>query len=135
MSLGSRFTSSSSFASLPARRSSATQVEMCWASSSLKAVQRRVRRRHLHKDVHAVGILFQHAADAAHLPLDAAEPVQQGLVFLRGAVFVAAAGGVTLSVGTADASTAGAVAASGWAGVLQQQQGFFSLSIKYLLYP
>ena len=58
-----------------------------------KAVQRRVRRRHLHKDVHAVGILFQHAADAAHLPLDAAEPVQQGLVLLRGAVLVAAAGG------------------------------------------
>jgi hypothetical protein len=43
--------------------------------------------------------------------------------------------GATLSVGTADASTAGAVAASGWAGVPQQQQGFFSLSIKYLLYP
>ena len=36
MSLGSRFISSSSFASLPARRSSATQVEMCWASSSLE---------------------------------------------------------------------------------------------------
>ena len=32
-----------------------------------------------------------HISYAAHLPLDAAEPVQQGLVFLRGAVLVAAA--------------------------------------------
>ena len=36
MSLGSNFSSSSSFSSLPARRSSATQVRTCWLSSSLE---------------------------------------------------------------------------------------------------
>ena len=36
MSLGSNFSSSSNFSSLPARRSSATQVRTCWLSSSLE---------------------------------------------------------------------------------------------------
>ena len=36
MSLGRSLISSSSFSLLPARRSSATQVPMCWASSSLE---------------------------------------------------------------------------------------------------
>ena len=57
-----------------------------------KAVQRRVRRRHLHKDVHAVGILFQHAADAAHLPLDAVQAVDEGFHFLRRSLFMLMAG-------------------------------------------
>ena len=58
-----------------------------------KAVQRRVHRCHLYQNIHTVGILFQHAAHAAHLPFDAAQPVDQCFVFLRAAVLVAAAGG------------------------------------------
>ena len=46
-------------------------------------------RRRLHENVRAVGVVFDHAADAADLALDAVEPVDEPLVFLRRALLFA----------------------------------------------
>ena len=42
-----------------------------------KAVQRRARRRTLRQNIGTISVLFNHAANPANLPLDAAEPVEQ----------------------------------------------------------
>src|SRR5699024_6492029 len=51
-----------------------------------KAVQRLAHRRRLEQAVGAVSVLFHHAADAPDLALHPDEPVDEILVFLRGAV-------------------------------------------------
>ena len=38
----------------------------------------------LHQNIGAVDVLVQHRGDAAHLALDAAQPVGEGAVLLRG---------------------------------------------------
>ena len=53
----------------------------------------------LHQNIGAVDVLVQHRADAAHLALDAAQPVGEGAVLLRGTVLVAAAGGSSVLFG------------------------------------
>ena len=44
----------------------------------IECVERRACRRRLHENVRAVGVVFDHAADAADLALDAVEPVVSG---------------------------------------------------------
>ncbi len=67
---------------------------MCWASSSReKLFSAALAAAHLYQNIHAVHVFFQHPADAAYLPFNAVQPVDQGLVFLRAALFVAAAAG------------------------------------------
>ena len=55
--------------------------------------------QHLHQNIGAVDVLVQHRVDAAHLALDAAQPVGKGAVLLRGTVLVAAAGGGSVLFG------------------------------------
>ena len=58
-----------------------------------KQAKRIYARYYLYQNIHAVGVLFQHPTDAAHLPFNAVQPVKQGFVFLRAALFVTAAAG------------------------------------------
>ena len=52
----------------------------------VEAVQRCVDGGHLHEDVSAVGVIFQHVLNAAHLALDAFQAVHQVAPFLVGAL-------------------------------------------------
>ena len=67
-----------------------------------KAVQGASGGGGLHQDIRAVHVLFHHAPDAPDLALDAVQPGDEVLVFLLGALLVAAAAaGASLSRGTA----------------------------------
>ena len=55
----------------------------------IECVKRRVGRRRLHEDIGTVRPVFDHAANAADLALDAAEAVDELLVFLRLALLFA----------------------------------------------
>ena len=57
-----------------------------------KAVERRVGGRDLVDDIDAVGVLFQHTADPAHLPFNPVQAIDQILLLLIGAHLGAAAG-------------------------------------------